>query len=508
MRPLLLLLACAGAALADEPQPDPATLHLPAEAFFVARVAAPERLDAIGRDLPLAQLTEDRRPLGDLIYEDVRALALFDRSQPIYFAIGPRTERTTLARAKADVTAEEAEARGGRLLEGGWIRIGPAGAEQAQPLALLPGDVSVCVPVGTLVGRHRKEIDEAVRSLGRLDEIAAQQRVPVPPEAVKFVRLLAAKVVRAIADLDDVHYALTWRNGKLESEGWIRTLERSDLRKWLEARKGTKPNGLIDLLPGRALYMVESAGTASALDGDVAALLDEAFGEGGRSLLLLSSPSSALHEHLTGQAAGAAMVHGMLAMGIRSVHEVKPGAKIAEAIAALDAAPLNRMLGGFLELKLERAVTKSGDTPIHRVTFRCPIPEAAMLVGQLTTCFAVEGNYLLVTQSAAAENEMRALILEVRSGERTPHPHAKAMERLMPDRHEGLSINLGALKPMTGLAALALPEIAQALNAIPDDLWLSTALAVRDGHIHLRGDWPLKEVLEFVAKVKAMDLER
>jgi hypothetical protein len=68
------------------------------------------------------------------------------------------------------------------------------------------------------------------------------------------------------------------------------------------------------------------------------------------------------------------------------------------------------------------------------------------------------------------------------------------MARLMPDRHEGISINLGALKPILGMAAFALPDAAQFVGLMPDDLWMSTALAVRGGHIHLRGDWPLLEI--------------
>jgi hypothetical protein len=123
----------------------------------------------------------------------------------------------------------------------------------------------------------------------------------------------------------------------------------------------------------------------------------------------------------------------------------------------------------------------------------------------MTTCFAVEGGRLLVVQSPSAESELRALILKVRAGDRSEHPHTKAMERLMADRQEGLSVNLGALKPLLGMFALAVPQGAQVVNAFPDDLRFSTALAVRGGHVHLRGDWAVKECLEFAAKIKKME---
>ena len=107
-------------------------------------------------------------------------------------------------------------------------------------------------------------------------------------------------------------------------------------------------------------------------------------------------------------------------------------------------------------------------------------------------------------KSLLAETEIRGLIDRVRSGGRKEHPHRKAMARLMPDRHEGVSFNLGALKPVLGMAAMFAPEAAQLVMYMPDDLWLSTALAVRDGHIHIRGDWPLMEIAAFAERVEKL----
>jgi len=508
MRALPLLLALALPALADEPQPDPVTRHLPADAFVVLRVAPPERLDAIGHDLPaLAELMEERRPLGELALRGMAARALVDRSKPIYVAVGP-DGATTLVRAMPGTTSEQVEAlgRGNRLLADGWIRT-PTGvevAEPTEPLSLLPGDVSVVVPVAKLVTKYGARLKDAMEHVRDLDELAAN--LPVPPGTVKLVRALAARAIDAVADINEIHYALTWREGRLESEGSIRTREGSAFRRWLEARAGGRPNGLIGLLPERAFWMVESGGTSAALDGDVAAFLDGALGEGaGDALLLLLSPSYALHDQLTGQAAGAILVQGMMAMSMESVHEGKPDAKITEAIAAIDVEKTNRILEGLeipLEAKLDRDFARDGATPLHRLTFASSNPQLAMFCLQMRTCFAVEGRYLLVVQSGSPETELCSLLSRVRSDERKEHPHTKAMERLMPDRAEGLSLNVGTLKPVLGMLAMAVPQAAKVVNAFPDDLWLSTALSVRGGNIRVRGDWPLKECLDFVATLK------
>ncbi len=508
MRMLCFLLAGAAALLADEPQADPATSHLPADAFVVVRLAPPERFDVVGRELPvLGQVFEDRSSLGEFFVKRMTNGVAVDRSHPIYWAIGP-SGSVTLLRAASGTTREELAAAGkgcggerADLLEDGWIRVweGAAPAEAGAPVALLPGDVSLTVPVGRLVRRHRATLAEAIESLDGLDDLAREQGVPLPQGLLKLVRMLSKKLVASVSDVTDLHYALGWRNGKLESEGWVRTVERSPLSLWLESRRGGKPNELMGFLPARALYMVESNGVAATLDADIGALLDEAFGAGaGASLLLLLSPGYALHEHLTGQAAGAIVLQGMMAMGMTAIHEVRPRAPIAEAIAAIDTPRLNRLLAGAgvpVEVKFEPNFAQVGETAIHRLTFASPEPTIAMFGIQMATCFAVEEGRLLVAQSSLAESDLRALILRIRASDRSEHPHSKAMNRLMPDRHEGLSVNLGALKPVLAMFAMAVPEGARIMNAIPDDLWLSTALAVRGGHLHFRGDWPLKEFL-------------
>ena len=523
MRTLLLLLATCAAARAGEPVADPATCGLPCDAYAVVRLASPQRLDAIGRDLqPLLDLAGESRALGDVLLPLVNAARLpVDRSQPVYVAFGP-SGTVSLLKALPGTAPEDVRAAPGAriapvLLDSGWITVRePAGGDRrfatnfSRGVPLLEGDASVCVLMGTVLDRHRARLEEALARVTQAEELAPGAGVTIPRSVTRLLRVVAAKTLEGVLGVENIHYALTWRDGRLESEAWIRSREGSSLRRWLARYGDAKPGSPMGFLPQRAFWMVESSGSTASLDADVEALLDEAFGAGaGRALLLLLSPSYALHEHLTGRAAGVVVVQGMMAAAMRSLHEVKPEAPIEAAIRAIDTEKVNGLLAGIeipLTVELQRAAGRLGDTEYHRLRYRSSNPQWMMFVAQMDTCFAVHGRYLLVAQSATSETDLRALLDRVRSGTPAEHPHDAAMARLMPDRLEGLSINLGTLKPVLGLVAMTAPEAAPYVRAFPDDLYLSTALAVRDGHIHLRGDWPLKEVVEYA--VKAAKLQR
>ena len=55
------------------------------------------------------------------------------------------------------------------------------------------------------------------------------------------MQLIAERALRAVLDLEDIHYALTWREGRLESEGWIRTREGTPFGGWLERTAKREP---------------------------------------------------------------------------------------------------------------------------------------------------------------------------------------------------------------------------------------------------------------------------
>jgi hypothetical protein len=426
-----------------------------------------------------------------------------DRSKPFYFAVHEGgTQWLFHAQAFATLPPSSVSAR----LRGGMIHLGDLRGRSstfANPLAILDGDVSVHVPVRSLVEEHRDALHESVRQIPKLGELARSQGVALPPAVLQLLAGLTSNFLEALEGVEDVHYALTWRDDRLESEGWVRTLPDSSLRRWLNRLGPSKPTDLMGLFDGDAVWMVESSGPAAMLDAELAGFFDGLYGEGaGSAFCWLFSPAYGLHEHLTGRAAGAVVARGMMAMSVFAIHEIKPDAKVHEAIEAFDGEGLNARLKGLempLELHLSRNHGKSGETPIHRLSYTSPDVQMAMVFAQSYTCFAVEGRYLVVVQSANPETELRGLLDRIRAGKPGQHPHLKAMERLMPDRHEGMSINPGALKPALAMFAMFSPDLAKVIQSMPDELYFSTALAVRDGHIHIRGDWPLLELAKFIA---------
>ncbi len=80
------------------------------------------------------------------------------------------------------------------------------------------------------------------------------------------------------------------------------------------------------------------------------------------------------------------------------------------------------------------------------------------------------------------------------------------MDRLGRKRNMGMTLNFGALKPVLMMLAMAdqTGQANQYLNAMPDELLMSTALSVHEGDIHWKGDIPLKQILKMVEDIKAM----
>jgi len=505
---LLLLVLLSAAAAAGEPVAEPATRHLPADARVVVRFASLDRLDAVGRRL--APIVDARRPLSAAVLPRSTAELPIDRTRPAYCSLGERgvvwhfhAREGTVWPAPRKLIAwkDSAELRDGILhVADESARLD--GPRRGEPLPMLDSDASVVVDAAALVAKYGPEMEKTLREIDKLDT----RKFPVTRAVLHFGRALLALFLEGLRGVDTVHYGLTWSDGRLLSEGWLRTRPRSSLRAFLSRAKEAKPHDLAGYLPRRSFWTVDACGLGSWLDEEVAAFLDTSFGEGaGKDLLLLLAPSFALGEHLNGRGAGAIGVTGMMSFSMRSIWEVRPDAPIDAAIRAFDAARINRRLkelGLPATVRCELAVDTDGETKIHRVTYATAEPRAAMFAAQMQTCFAVEGGYLLTAQSMDAMNELRSLIARVRRGKPGRTPHLDAMQRLGPGRHEGLTVNLGAVKPLAGMAAWAVPGVLKIAQAFPDELYLSTALTVRNGHVHLRGDWPATELLGIVEKLR------
>jgi hypothetical protein len=80
------------------------------------------------------------------------------------------------------------------------------------------------------------------------------------------------------------------------------------------------------------------------------------------------------------------------------------------------------------------------------------------------------------------------------------------MAQLGRARHFGLTLNLATLKPFLQMLPMFVPglppEVAQGVNAMPDELFLSTAFNFQGGDVHWRGDWPVQEVAKIVESMR------
>ncbi|MHC4339230.1 MAG: hypothetical protein ACYSX0_03310 [Planctomycetota bacterium] len=507
---LVALLLCT-VARGGEPAPDPVTLLLPARTRVVIRVASLDRLDEIGKELKvLWVLLEEDKPLSTLFIDAMTGLGglPFDRTKPFYCSINRDDDWCVMFHAEegAEMPLSRRRKDAFALVRKGMLFFGSRSAieepRRLEALPLLKGDVAFVYPVAPLIAENRDSIKKILKELEERHKIAG---LTLPPTAVPLVKALLETLVEAILGLEDLHFALRFRSGKLDVDALVRSAPRSALRAFL-SRAGEPGNTrLMAYLPKTSLWNVDSCGIASWLDREAGRLLDKAYGEGaGKTLLLALSPSAVLSDHLTGRSARTLTLPGMWATQVRAVHEVREGAPIHEAIAALDVASLNEWLEEArvpISYELRRGASKHGETEIHHLRVQSTVPEVAVFLPQLQTSFAAEGRHLFVVRSATADMDLRTLIDAVRRGEPDDHPHVRAMTRLSDSRHEGLSVNLGGLKQLMALLAFGQEHVARLMAAIPDELRIAATLTVRDGGLHLRGEVPLTEILAVVQKM-------
>ena len=262
--PLRLFLAvtvCAAAARSADPVAEEATRLAPEGARLVVRFAAAERLDAVGAELKaLWDLTGERRPLSGILSPDGTADLGIDPKKPYYFSFdGKNPEWLFVAREGA--TWPEPTRRAGALvamLADGHVRIGvaPEGARRGTPFPIVPADLSVAIDVKGLLAlvppEGWAELDKLERGGAipaewlpdELMEIVPPEFQPLAQSLMEIGAQLGRVAIRAAKGIDSIHYACTWREGRILTEGWVRTLERSALRGWLERAGKPAPHAL------------------------------------------------------------------------------------------------------------------------------------------------------------------------------------------------------------------------------------------------------------------------
>jgi hypothetical protein len=195
-------------------------------------------------------------------------------------------------------------------------------------------------------------------------------------------------------------------------------------------------------------------------------------------------------------------MQGMMGSSSLGIFELKEGVDAATIFEGYDVGVGNaalKKLGAPLSFTFEKDVTKHGETPLHRMTMQSEEPALAMVTMMFQYYFAAEGRHLFVAQGMTAETDMKSLIDSVRSGAKKEGAHARAMARLGPERNMGITLNVGALKPMAGMFMMIDPEVAQFFAGFPDEMYTSTAISItREGNLRWKGDWPAKQILDLV----------
>ena len=496
------------------------TAQVPENSPVSVRVKSLERVDAVAKEwVPILKafgLEEaanlEHIPLSNMLFAMSGLSAdLVDKTKPVVLAMAGDEEPVVILHGAEGVTWE-----GGKTLNDGLVAVQRGGAVlvgrakslemkgRAAPTKFLDGDISFHVYLGDLVAKHKDEIEQGAAE-------AAMQAGGAPglPDGAKALVLpMVSAVKEAVFSVDSFDYALTWKGDRLEAEGLLSVKERTGMRAFL-ARCG-KPGGaeLAAYMPKDALLTFTGNITADWPVKEFGAMLDAAVGEegAGAPFQQLLSMSAAFTDQLTGRSAGAMSLAGMLGVNMVSIYELKEGADPAKLRDALDAEKLNAAMKKFglpITYTIEKAVAKHGETELHRMAMGAEDPNIAMMLAMYQYYFAAENGYMFVAMSATGEDDLKELIDLVRAGKKVEHPHMEAMGRLGAHNF-GFTLNLGALKPMAMMLQMVpfVPQEAiQAINNLPDDLPLSTAVTLGDGNIHWRGDFPVQELAKVAAAI-------
>jgi hypothetical protein len=506
---LLFAMLFAPRARAGEVPADAATALAPQGTIAVVRLPPLDRIDALAAEFKpivlkfvgasereaLAAATLSRAFLAEVGLEDAPEIA---RDRAIYVAIGEDDAFVLLLPAKAG--AEFAERPVGESevarLRNDFVCVGPKALldapTRASAVQMLRGDVAVHVFLAELVERHAEDVAGA---LGQLDAGAVPGAPAFFGPAMKRVAAVARDVMEGV---DAFGYALTWTGERLEAEGRLATREGSRLRSFFGRAGAAEGSDLAGFLPRNALLTIDSSGKPNWLSSEVASAVADVLGAGAADAFEFLMGAILPAELLTGRTATSVTMEGMMS-SVVAVSELKDGAKAAEALQRMNLEATNaalKKLGLPVSLAFEPAVAEHAGTKIHRMRIQLDDPGMMMMAAMLPQSYlAVEGNYLLLSQSQMGDGELRALIDLVRAGNQAgDHPHVLAMNRLLRKRNFGLTINVGALKPLAFFLAMQAPQAAAAVNALPDRLLLSTAATFEGGELRWRGDWPVKEI--------------
>jgi hypothetical protein len=257
---LALALALAGLARAQEGV-DAASAQIPKKSWICIRIASLARVDAVakeitpllrqvGLDEPAAML--EQMPASALIFgQSGLDAATVDVTKPIYLGFtdddgdDPVLVFHPAAGAAWDGMKDlkqgfQAVLRGGAVVVAKPEQL--AEEPRGTPTTTRGGDIAVHVYLADLVAQNKDDIDEGFAEMAM--EGGADPNVP---EKLRPMILPAVSAMKgAVYGAESFGYALTWKEGKLWSEGLLKTKEGSGLRAFFAG--AGEPGDDLDLL--------------------------------------------------------------------------------------------------------------------------------------------------------------------------------------------------------------------------------------------------------------------
>ncbi len=513
MRTLSASLLLALLALGARAQED-ATAQLPKSTPVSVRISSFDRIDAVVKDwLPMLkalglgdEIAElDQMPASNLLFVKSGLNAdMVDRTKPIYVGFVEDNDEPLVVLHPAAGGApwegkKELREQLFAVHRGGAIVVGEAPLLDAEARGTpttfrVEGDAVLHVYLADLIAAHKDEIEQSATEAAM--GVAAAGAVPEQARALILPVVTAFK--NGVLSLEALDYGLTWTGGRLESEGFVTVQEGSGLRNLLKRAGEPGATDLVGYLPKEAFMTITTSMNPDWPVKEMMEMLEKAGGaDVAAALMQLFSFGSAFRDSLTGRAATAFSMQ-MMSGSTVSLAELKPGVDAAKLFATFDPSKANdalKAIGIPIGFTFEKAAAKHGETELHRFTMTSDNPMLAMSFAGMPGCLAARDGILFVAMAPTAQDDVCVLLDKVQRGEKVADsPHAQAMARLGRGCNIGLTINLGALKPMLLMfGGMMPPEARMVIQNIPESLPFSTAITFPDGNIRWRGDWPVKE---------------
>jgi len=509
---------------AEQKVPTDQTAQIPKRSAVVVRLPSLERIDALAKRFsgiaelaggPQAKVLIEAGVTNFAIAQAGIDPAGFDRTAPILLSMQDDDDEPyaiLMAAKEKGITGEKDLPTGAKLVvKDGVVHVGTAaaiaGERRGKPARLLNGDIAVQFFVSDLAERHKEDVDAGLEEMKKGLTMGLQQ-AGIPVEIAMDPMIEATKGL--IYGINTIDYALTVKDDIIETEGLVSTKAESSLRKFLARAGAPNENSLGDYLPDEAFMTIDMAVTPDWPGLETMELLKKTAGkEMGDAVGQMMSMSMPIWGSLSGRSALSMTMQGMMGFNMHAIYELKEGTDASKLFDKFDVEKLNegmKKLQMPVAYKLEKNIAKHGETQLHKFSLTSDDPDMQMALMMSTYYMAAEGNHMFMVMSMNGELEIKDLIDRVRKGGAKAGVHSKAMDRLARKRNLGLTLNFGSLKPMLMMLAMAdaSGQANQFLNAMPDDLSMSTAISVHEGDIHWKGDVPLAKILKMIEDIKAM----